>query len=153
MAESTELENRTMPGPEVRAEGGARPGVWSKIKLVIRRSVFWSYERGTWQYDLILAAILAFIFLTPHSWFRKAPNLGLSDLRHVEGIIEVSHQKNRWTYVVDARLVQARPSLQPEAAVREILREGLQKEYSVISVNVIRDKSGVVLGYKVEATR
>lgn len=29
----------------------------------------WSYERGTWQYDLIVALILAFVFFTPPSIF------------------------------------------------------------------------------------
>jgi len=153
MAESTELQNRVVAGPETRAERSARPGIWGKIKLVVRRSVFWSYERGSWQYDLIVAAILAFIFLSPRSWFRKAPTLGLSVLHHVQGIIEVSHQKDQWTYLVDARLVQSRPSQEPKEAVRDILREGLRKDYNVVSVSIIRDKSGVVLGYKAVVTR
>jgi len=29
----------------------------------------WSYERGTWQYDIIVALILAFIFFTPPGFF------------------------------------------------------------------------------------
>ena len=157
MAESTELQNRVRTAPEAPTDRGGGPGVWDKIKLVIRRSVFWSYERGSWQYDLIVAAILAFIFFSPRSWFQKAPTLGLSDLRHVEGIIEVSHQKvhqvEQWTYLVDARLVQSRPSQQPEEAVRDILREGLRKDYKIVSVTIIREKSGVVLGYKAVVTR
>jgi len=27
--------------------------------------LFWSYGRGTWQYDLLCGAIIAFLFLTP----------------------------------------------------------------------------------------
>ena len=31
----------------------------------------WEYERGTWQYDVFCLLIIAFIFLTPKSWFNK----------------------------------------------------------------------------------
>jgi len=31
--------------------------------------LFWTYERGSWQYDVICAVILAFIFLTPSTIF------------------------------------------------------------------------------------
>ncbi len=36
--------------------------------LVLWRAVFWTYERATWQYDLYVIAILAFIWLTPPGW-------------------------------------------------------------------------------------
>src|ERR1700754_694278 len=34
-----------------------------------KRVIFWSYARTTWQYDILCALILAFIFLTPKGWF------------------------------------------------------------------------------------
>ena len=37
------------------------------------RLVFWEYPRTSWQWDVIVAAILAFIFLTPRSVFRDQP--------------------------------------------------------------------------------
>ncbi len=36
---------------------------------IIKRIFFWSYARNTWQWDVLCALILAFIFLTPKSWF------------------------------------------------------------------------------------
>jgi len=36
-----------------------------------RRVLIWSYERGSLQYDIICALILAFIFLVPPSCFVK----------------------------------------------------------------------------------
>lgn len=35
--------------------------------------VFWTHERGSLRYDVMLALILAFIFLTPRSFFRDRP--------------------------------------------------------------------------------
>ncbi len=36
---------------------------------VFRHILIWTYERGTLQYDIICALILAFIFLVPRSCF------------------------------------------------------------------------------------
>jgi hypothetical protein len=35
----------------------------------VKRLFLWTYARNTWQYDVLCALILAFIFLTPKSWF------------------------------------------------------------------------------------
>jgi hypothetical protein len=32
----------------------------------IKRFIFWDYPRASWQYDVIVALILAFIFVTPY---------------------------------------------------------------------------------------
>jgi hypothetical protein len=36
---------------------------------ILKKILFWSYGRTTWQYDLLAVLILAFIFLTPLAWF------------------------------------------------------------------------------------
>lgn len=38
-------------------------GIWEIVKKI----VLWSYDRGSWQYDILAVLILAFIFFTPHS--------------------------------------------------------------------------------------
>jgi hypothetical protein len=35
---------------------------------VLWNGFFWTYERATWQYDLMVIAILAFVWLTPPDW-------------------------------------------------------------------------------------
>jgi hypothetical protein len=37
------------------------------------RLIFWEFPRASWQYDVIVAAILAFIFLTPRDVFKDQP--------------------------------------------------------------------------------
>jgi len=39
----------------------------------IKRSILWDYKRASWQYDVIVALIVAFIFLTPRAVFRDQP--------------------------------------------------------------------------------
>lgn len=35
---------------------------------VLWHALFWTFERATWQYDLMVIAILAFVWLTPPGW-------------------------------------------------------------------------------------
>lgn len=39
------------------------------MRQAIKKFVFWNYGRTSWQYDALCILILAFIFLTPPSWF------------------------------------------------------------------------------------
>jgi hypothetical protein len=39
----------------------------------IGRVFFWSYERMTWQYDVMVALIVVFVLLTPRHWFHDQP--------------------------------------------------------------------------------
>jgi hypothetical protein len=41
----------------------------SNIRKTIHNIFVWSYERGTLQYDIICALILAFVFFIPPSCF------------------------------------------------------------------------------------
>ena len=45
----------------------------SKVFRGIGSFIFWTYERASWQYDLMSALILAFIFLTPRQFFHDQP--------------------------------------------------------------------------------
>ena len=36
--------------------------------VILWNAIFWTYERTTWQYDLMVLAILAFVWLTPPTW-------------------------------------------------------------------------------------
>jgi hypothetical protein len=37
------------------------------------RTIFWSFERGSWPYDVFVAVILVFVLLTPRQWFHDRP--------------------------------------------------------------------------------
>ncbi|MBE7517178.1 MAG: hypothetical protein HS105_11330 [Chloracidobacterium sp.] len=37
----------------------------------MKRIILWDHQRGTWQYDVFCLLIIAFIFLTPKTWFEK----------------------------------------------------------------------------------
>jgi hypothetical protein len=41
------------------------------IFSTLKKTLFWSYERGSWQYDVMVLLILAFIFLAPNRVFHS----------------------------------------------------------------------------------
>lgn len=149
MPESTHLRHHIVAQQMSGSEESLLHRAWEMVKLIAVRSVFWVYERGSWQYDIILAVILAFIFLTPRSFFNDRPTLQLSDLRHFQGVIEVGRAKDGWRYLVDSRLVESLGTDKPEDAVREILRRRLHKPFTIKSLEPTRDSNNVILGYAV----
>jgi hypothetical protein len=153
MAQSTGFRNSTLPQTQTGALAGGFERVWEKIKAGILRTVFWAYERGTWQYDLIVLAILAFIFLSPRTWFNDWPTLEFTDLRHQQGFVEMGHGKQGWRYLVDARLVESLAPAKPEEAIQVILSRQLHQPFTVVSIVPITDKNKVVLGYTVLVNR
>jgi hypothetical protein len=69
------------------------------ILSTLKKTLFWSYERGSWQYDLMCVLILAFIFFSPNFIFQsrasapplvvKAAEIGPIDESNPEAAIQV----------------------------------------------------------------
>jgi hypothetical protein len=152
MAEITRV--REHPFPDTNDPLGApRPAsFWRSVKGGVTKSVFWAFERGSWQYDVIVILILAFIFLSPRAWFNDRPTLQLSDLRHAQGVVEVGKGRDGWRYIIDARLVESFAPQSTESTVHTILQRRLQRPFTLKSIDQIRDRNNVVLGYTVVVT-
>ena len=153
MAPSTESREPTVSRPVNRVAEPTRSSLGSRVKLVLKRAIFWSYERGSWQYDIICVLILAFIFLTPAGWFHDRPRLQLSDLRHVQGIVEVSHTNQVWVYQLDARLVESLGAVPPQEAARQLLLQRVKSPFKIKSIRPLLGTGDVILGYTVEIER
>jgi len=153
MTPSTEFREPTASRPRDRAAEHTAPSLKARVKLVTKNAILWSYERGSWQYDIIVLLILAFIFLTPAGWFHSRPHLQLSDLRHVQGIVEVGHTDQTWVYQLDARLVESLGAIPPRKAIHQLLRQRIKPPFEVESIKPIRGKGDVILGYTVAVKR
>jgi hypothetical protein len=42
------------------------------LRNTVKKAVFWTYPRTSWQWDVLCVLILVFIFLTPKSWFENS---------------------------------------------------------------------------------
>ena len=123
---------------------------------IFSRIFFWSYERGTWQYDAAVVAIVLFVILTPPRWFHDQPEVGLPA---APGQVKlVSDGGNAQTYRVDA-LVLAPPVKTPalENDLHNMLQQSLPDlrsgRFAIAKIEAERDAQGTVIAYKVEIRR
>ena len=65
------------------------------------RTVFWSYERGSWPYDVFVAVILAFVLLTPRGWFHDRPQEGAGSSSSIQLVAQDPDARTR-TYRLQA---------------------------------------------------
>ena len=119
--------------------------VWQTIKSYI----FWTYNRGSFHYDVMVTIILLFIFLTPRAWFRDKP---AEHRPHQTEVVVQPDGHDGFIYEVDASAVSGRS----DDAVREdLLRviEPIAGEIVIASFEPVRDAKGTVTMYKVRVQR
>jgi hypothetical protein len=123
---------------------------------ILSRTFFWAYERGTWQYDLAVAAILVFVLATPRAWFQDQPQVGVPA---APGQVQlVKDDGGQQIYRVDARLLA--PPVQTPALEND-LHNALQKSlpslrygrFEIAKIEPERDAQGTVIAYQVEVHR
>jgi hypothetical protein len=116
------------------------------------RTFFWSYERGSWQYDIAVILILFFVF-SPKSWFHDQPQVGLPVNSTQVELLSKSGEKE--VYKVDSRVL-APPTRTP--ALQNDLHNVLQKagpglqdgRFAIGKIEPLRDAGGNVIAYQVE---
>jgi hypothetical protein len=126
------------------------------IGQILSRTFFWTYERGTWQYDLAVILILIFVLLTPRRWFNEQPQVGVSaysgEVQRLPGPVGLD------TYRVDARLLAPpvqTPALENDLhnALKTTLPELHNGRFNISKIEPVRDASGTVIAYDVEIHR
>ena len=70
--------------------------LWFNFSMAnaVTKFIQWQHERGTWQYDVFCLLIVAFIFLTPKSWFEKRERLATQTARLIVKAQDFSLEKN-----------------------------------------------------------
>jgi len=119
---------------------------------IVKRVLFWSYDRGAWQYDVAVVAILIFVLATPRGWFQDQPTAGQTSSG--AQVVLVAEDGARRTYRVDARVIA--PPMRPELA--NDLHKALQrtvpglsgKGFKILSVKPELDDQGTVNAYEVQ---
>jgi hypothetical protein len=122
------------------------------IGQFLYRTFFWSYERGSWQYDVAVILILAFVF-SPKSWFHDQPQVNLSASSTQVELLSKSGETE--VYRVDSRVL-APPARTP--ALQNDLHNALQNagaglqdgRFAIGKIEALRDASGKVIAYQVE---
>lgn len=123
--------------------------LWNAIK----RTLFWSYDRGTWQYDILVVAIVLSVFFSPRSWFNDkaqvtpAPPAGQVTLQQQDA-------SGLRTYRVDFHLLVSAPrSTEIERRAHDVLRKNIDelrgKTFQIVRIEPVTDQDGTVHYYDV----
>lgn len=105
----------------------------------MKRLIFWDFPRASWQYDVVVALILAFIFLTPRDIFRDQPRAA-SVVR-----LPVEHGPN--AFWIEPDLLAGRQGDGLRAAAQELVRKQTSKPAQVVRVEAILNSEQETQGY------
>jgi hypothetical protein len=96
-----------------------------------RRMVFWDFARATWQYDVVVAFILLFIFATPRAWFRDQPK--------ASSIALISSMHGSDNVFVAANLLAGVSEAQRPERAEQLIHQRTGKRWHVVRVEPILD--------------
>ena len=110
---------------------------------MLKRFILWDFPRASWQYDVVVALILAFIFLTPRDWFRDQPRIP-----HASSIALLPTENGSTVFFVDAQLLAGIAENQRAAKLTVALQSRMSnRRLSVSRVEPILDSEGELQGY------
>ncbi len=122
------------------------------LKL-IKSYLFWTYQRGSLHYDVMVTAILAFMFLTPRFLDYKAQPVETVALHSSEVLVrEAGHSGDsaRFIYQIRADHLSAMGPDTSDAEIRtDLLRaiEPISGEVTLERYQEVKDASGHVIAY------
>jgi len=118
------------------------------------RVLFWSYERGTWQYDVAVVGIVLFVLFSPliiH--YTDQPSVGPAPASALVQLRTVAPGQIA-TYRVDARLL-ATPIRTPELehdlhdTVQKNVRDLNHGRFEILRIEPIRGEGDTIAYYDV----
>ena len=104
----------------------------------LKRFIFWDYQRGSVQYDVMAVLILAFIFATPRSWFRDQPRESQIELLSSEPAV----------YLLEPRLLNDVPETDRNRKASELVKGRWGKLPNITKVEPVFDAEQELLGYR-----
>ena len=121
----------------------------SRIWQTIRSYIWWTYERGSVPYDVMVTLILAFIFVTPlYLNFKDKP---VERVPHQTAVV-VYRDGESLVYQIDAAAIHG----SDDASIRrDLLRviEPISGEADIDRYEAVHDARGHVSAYKVWVSR
>jgi hypothetical protein len=110
---------------------------------VLKRFILWDYPRASWQYDVMVGVILAFIFLTPRAWFHDWPRVP-----NTSSIAVLPREKGDSVFFVNSELLAGVSDEQRVARLTEVLQVRMNDRHLVvIRVEPVLDSEGELEGY------
>ena len=129
----------------------------NRIWRGIGRAVFWSYERGSWPYDVMVAVIVLFVLVTPRAWFHDQPQAGRPVTANVHMIAEDAAKRTRKyrleavALAPDKRVGKPTPELEREThdVLGRTVGDLRGQSFEVVQIEPVLANEGSVQAYYV----
>lgn len=123
---------------------------------ILRRYVFWTYERGSFHYDVMVTLILIFLFLSPRLINFKDRPAETVALQSSEVLVKEAGSRNgnsRFVYQIRAEdVTSARTEEQRQRAFLRLI-EPISGEVNLEHYETVKDAAGKVIAYNVWVLR
>src|SRR2546427_11620005 len=121
------------------------------VLSVLQNTILWAYERGTFQYDILCALILLFIFATPRSVFQDWPVINSPhQFKFGEQIVDTFDEKGNPVLNISTQLVPAiQDALALKSAAKTQLEKTLNKPISIADIKPILGENGETIGFSI----
>ena len=103
------------------------------------RFVLWDYPRAGWQYDVMVALILAFIFLTPRGLFRDQPR--------PPAIVMLEGHEGLDVFLLAPEVLQGVPESEKSSRTTALIAKKLGHGITLVRLDTILDAEKVPTGY------
>lgn len=117
---------------------------------LIRNYIFWAYERGSFHYDVLVTAILIFMFVSPHFIDFKDKPVETVALRASEVLVKEAGTRgssSRFLYQIRADdLGHAATDAERRAAILRVI-EPISGEVSLEHYEPVLDTHGKLIAY------
>jgi len=119
----------------------------------LRRYIFWTYERGSMHYDIMVTLILAFIFIAPHYInFNDKPVTNVP-LRSSEVLVKSADINGNFVFEVRASdLNGATTDFGLRTALLRVI-EPIAGAVNLVSYTPVTDPKGNIVAYDATVTR
>jgi hypothetical protein len=116
----------------------------SRFWRAFKGYIFWTYDRGSFHYDVMVTLILLFIFVTPR--FINYKDQPAERLPHPTGIT-VTTDGDNFVYRVEASAVDGHSDDTVRASLLRVI-EPISGNVTLLRFDKLRDTSGRVIAYR-----
>ncbi len=116
------------------------------VGRTLKGLLLWNYDRGSWQYDLMVVLILAFVFLIPARYFHDRP---VFNPNLMQDVVQMGAEADGTQYYrVSADLLSLHDN-DPRQAAEAVFSDNIDHPFEITRIEPVKDSDGVVVWYDV----
>ena len=113
----------------------------------MKKHLLWTFDRGSFQWDVMCLIILAFLFLIPRHFFQDVPEF--MKVSATESVHKTVDKNGNTIFTVKLDEPRFLDTYEVRVATQGMLEHVLEKPVRVLNMQPIRDWTGRVIAYAI----